>query len=65
MAEEMVEETYLRFTDLQRMNIVNNWATLNNWIEKEGFPKGFKIGNTRFWALSEVNAWLETRRVEA
>jgi predicted DNA-binding transcriptional regulator AlpA len=55
-------ETYLRFADLKLMGIVNNWPTLARWIEKEGFPPGIKIGNTRLWALSEVNAWLQSRR---
>jgi predicted DNA-binding transcriptional regulator AlpA len=58
-----MSEKYLRFKDLVALGIVNNWATLCNWIEKEGFPPGFKIGNTRLWLLSEILAWFETRRV--
>ena len=62
-SEGMAGKAYLRFTDLVAMGICNNWPTLLRWIEKEGFPTGFKIGNTRLWALSEINEWLETRRV--
>jgi predicted DNA-binding transcriptional regulator AlpA len=57
-----VSETFLRFRDLKRMGVCSNWQTLKRWTEKEGFPSGIKIGNTRLWPLSEVNAWLQSRR---
>lgn len=59
------QKRYLRFADLKRMGIVTNWPTLLRWIEKEGFPAGIKVGNTRLWPESEVNAWLASHRVTA
>jgi len=54
--------TQLRFRDLKARNIVTNWVTLNNWIEKEGFPPGRLVGpNTRLWDEPEVVAWLDAR----
>src|SRR5262245_21492062 len=58
----MTTKTYVRFSDLKRMGVVGNWQTLKRWIERENFPAGIKVGNTRLWALSEINAWLESRR---
>jgi predicted DNA-binding transcriptional regulator AlpA len=60
-----MSETYLRFADLKAMGVVGNWQTLKRWIEKEGFPPGIKIGNTRLWPESEVKAWLAAHRVAA
>jgi predicted DNA-binding transcriptional regulator AlpA len=60
-----VSELYLRFRDLKRMGVVSNWQTLKRWVEKEGFPPGIKIGNTRLWPESEVMAWLASHRVAA
>jgi predicted DNA-binding transcriptional regulator AlpA len=56
---------YLRFSDLKRMGVVGNWQTLNRWIEKEGFPPGIKVGNTRLWLESEIDAWLASHRIAA
>ena len=38
---------------------------LLRWIEKEGFPPGIKVGNTRLWPESEVKAWLAAHQVAA
>jgi hypothetical protein len=51
----------LRFGDLKRYG-VNNWPTLQRWIEKQGFPAGIYLGpNTRAWDQSECDAWLASR----
>jgi hypothetical protein len=42
--------------------IVRNRVTLQNWIEKSGFPPGRMIGpNSRAWPEDEVIAWLASR----
>ena len=57
--------TLLRFADLKGRGIVKNWATLTNWIEREGFPAGRKLGpNTRVWNEAEVTGWLSARPTE-
>ena len=54
--------TLLRFSDLKARGLVSNWVTLRNWIEKQGFPPGQKIGpNTRAWTAESVEAWLASR----
>ena len=54
--------TLLRFADLRERGIVANWVTLRNWIAREGFPPGRKLGpNTRAWTEDEVAAWLNSR----
>ena len=30
----------LSFPDLCELRLVNNWTTLNNWINRRGFPPG-------------------------
>ena len=53
---------HLRFRDLKARGVVNNWVTLANWINNEGFPAGCLAGpNTRLWDESEVAAWLKAR----
>jgi hypothetical protein len=53
---------YLRFSDLKERGIVNNWVTLQEWIEKQGFPPGKLVGpNTRIFAEPEVQSWLDRR----
>jgi predicted DNA-binding transcriptional regulator AlpA len=52
----------LRFRDLKARGVVDNWMTLNNWIDNEGFPSGRLTGpNIRTWNESDVEAWLESR----
>lgn len=52
----------LRFRDLQAKGVVNNRATLGNWIRDRGFPRGQLTGpNTRTWGEDEVQAWLDSR----
>jgi hypothetical protein len=52
----------LRFADLKRRKIINNWPTLLRWIEREGFPAGFYLGpNSRAWFEDEIDAWLDER----
>jgi hypothetical protein len=57
--------TYLRYQDLVARGILRNRATLANWIEKCGFPKGRMIGpNSRAWTEEEIDAWLSSRSSE-
>jgi hypothetical protein len=55
----------LRYPDLVARGIVNNRATLKNWIEKQGFPPGQLTGpNTRTWGDGEVQGYLDNRPTE-
>jgi predicted DNA-binding transcriptional regulator AlpA len=55
---------YLRFRDLVARGVVRNWVTLNNRINKFGFPPGRLIGpNARAWTEAEVEAWIAARPV--
>jgi predicted DNA-binding transcriptional regulator AlpA len=59
-----VTESYLRFADLKRMGIVNNWQTLKRWIRDQSFPPGIMLGgNTRAWREDEIEAWLASRPI--
>jgi len=64
-AEILRPKRYLRFADLKRIGVVGNWVTLKRWIEKEGFPPGIKVGNTRLWLESEIDAWLASHSIAA
>jgi predicted DNA-binding transcriptional regulator AlpA len=56
----------LRYADLERLGVVNNRATLSNWIRKRGFPVGQLTGpNSRTWGESEVQRWLDGRPTAA
>jgi predicted DNA-binding transcriptional regulator AlpA len=56
----------LRYADLERLGIVNNRETLQNWIRKQGFPRGQLTGpNSRTWGEDEVRAWLDSRPTAA
>jgi hypothetical protein len=51
-----------RFRDLKAHNIVENRATLANWIRYGGFPPGQLTGpNTRTWGESEIQDFLDSR----
>jgi predicted DNA-binding transcriptional regulator AlpA len=52
----------LRYADLERLGVVNNRETLQNWIRKRGFPRGQLTGpNSRTWGEDEVQRWLDSR----
>ena len=52
----------LRYRDLVALGIINNRATLSNWIRDRGFPLGQLTGpNTRTWSESEIRSWLKSR----
>lgn len=37
--------------------------TVNDWIEKHGFPKPYRLGyRTVVWSLAEIQSWMATRR---
>jgi predicted DNA-binding transcriptional regulator AlpA len=58
----MLPSRVLRFRDLRKMGVVQNWPTLARWIEKEGFPSGRLLGpNSRCWTEEEVEAWFLSR----
>jgi hypothetical protein len=59
----MLTARYVRFHELRESGLVNNRPTLNNWIAKFGFPPGQKVGGSRMWTVTEVNAWLMSRPV--
>jgi predicted DNA-binding transcriptional regulator AlpA len=54
----------LRYTDLVERRIINNRVTLQNWINKQGFPPGQLTGpNSRTWGENDVQRWLDSRPV--
>jgi hypothetical protein len=55
---------YVRFSDLKRAGIVNNWPTLRHLIRNNDFPSGVRLSsNVRAWLVDEVRAWCATRPV--
>jgi len=57
-------EIWLSFKDLQKSGTVPNWETLRNWQDKLHFPLGRMLGrNSRRWAKSEIEAWINHRPV--
>ncbi len=56
---------FLRFYDLKQRNIVRNWTTLTRLMREQDFPAGTRVGaQARAWDEAEVEAWLESRRIE-
>lgn len=56
----------LKFKDLKALGIVNNWTTLQRWIDAGHFPSGIKLGeNTRAWTEQSVAEWLAARERES
>jgi predicted DNA-binding transcriptional regulator AlpA len=54
---------FLRFRHLQEMGVVGDWPTLLDYIERRGFPPGFKLSHkVRVWDENSVLAWVESRR---
>jgi predicted DNA-binding transcriptional regulator AlpA len=52
----------LRFRDLKRIGLIENWPTLKRRIESQGFPPGKLLGpNTRVWTEAEVEVWFVSR----
>lgn len=55
-------DPWLCFADLKAERIVQNYPTLQRWIDKEGFPAGVLFGpNTRRWRRSWIESWLASR----
>jgi hypothetical protein len=52
------------FTDLQSEGIVQNWRTLNSWIDNLGFPPGRFMGRRRVWTDDEILKWLHKQPSE-
>jgi predicted DNA-binding transcriptional regulator AlpA len=57
---------YLRYHELEALGLVDNRASLKNWMDAGVFPRGIKIpgsfGKTLVWLASEV-AQLVAQRV--
>jgi predicted DNA-binding transcriptional regulator AlpA len=52
----------LRYADLERLGVIRNRVTLQNWIRHRGFPTGQLTGpNSRTWGENEVQRWLDSR----
>jgi predicted DNA-binding transcriptional regulator AlpA len=52
----------LRFRDLKRIGLIENWPTLRRRIESHGFPPGRLLGpNTRVWTEREIEVWFVSR----
>ena len=54
----------LFFPDLVELRLVQNWTTLNNWINRRGFPPGRMLGRRRVWTEAQIAAWIETQPTE-
>ena len=54
----------LRFPELCELGFVNNWTTLNHWINRRGFPPGHMIGRCRVWTEAEIAAWIERQPIK-
>ncbi|HEY9460916.1 MAG TPA: hypothetical protein VIR04_08955 [Paralcaligenes sp.] len=62
MSAKTIVEPRLRFADLVERKIVANRQSLKNWIDREGFPVGKRLGsNSRSWTESEVQRWIDGR----
>jgi hypothetical protein len=53
---------WVRFRDLKRAGVVQNWTQLRRLIREQGFPCGRYAGaNTRLWDAAEIEGWLDSR----
>jgi predicted DNA-binding transcriptional regulator AlpA len=54
----------LRFSDLKRLGVVRDRATLRRWLKAktDPFPSAIVLsGNSIAWRAAEVSAWLDRR----
>ena len=62
------DRRYLRYSDLQRLGVVSNRATLSYWIRNGQFPAGIRIagprGRTLVWSVAEIAEHLAERAAE-
>ena len=55
-------ERWIRYADLKRAGIVNNWTQLLRLIELQNFPPGTMLSpKVRAWRVGEIQSWLATR----
>jgi hypothetical protein len=55
--------TYVRYVDLKRSGVVNDYSTLLDYIERRNFPPGFKLSRkVRVWNAADVALWVEQQR---
>jgi hypothetical protein len=55
-------EPHLRFADLKRLGICPDWDTLQDWVERRGFPVGIKVSRKwRIWPSSSIQRWLDAQ----
>ena len=58
-------DRFLQFNDLRELGIVDSRVQLQRMIERADFPPGVRLGvSTRAWPESEIEAWLESRRID-
>ena len=57
-------DTYLNVKHLKEALGISR-AGLNTLIKSGEFPAGIKIGRSRKWGLSEVQAWIASKKQEA
>ena len=59
---------YLRYAELEALGLVDNRASLKNWMDAGGFPRGIKIpgpaGKTLVWSAVEVARLIAQRVAE-
>jgi len=59
---------YLRYAELEALGLVDNRASLKNWMDSGGFPRGIKIpgpyGKTLVWLAIEVAQLIAQRVAE-
>jgi hypothetical protein len=54
----------LVFEDIKSRRIAGNWRTLNDLIDKKGFPPGHIVGRRRIWHERDILAWLDEQPTE-
>src|SRR5262249_30130951 len=59
---------YLRYAELESLGLLDNRASLKNWMEAGGFPRGIRIpgryGKTLVWSAVEVARLVALRVTE-
>jgi hypothetical protein len=58
LGSRYVGRRYLRYAELEALGLVDNRASLKNWMDGGAFPRGIKIpgpyGKTLVWHAAEV-----------
>jgi hypothetical protein len=68
LGSRYVGRRYLRYAELQALGIVDNRGSLQNWMDRGGFPRGIRIpgpvGKTLVWNATEVARLIAQRIAE-